>query len=53
MTATQIQQALLQAPTHERLSLAAKLIALYLSEQDSQDDAEEQRDRMNRRLNRL
>jgi hypothetical protein len=48
MTAMQIQEALQQAPSHERVSLAAKLIALYQSEQE----ADEQRDRMNRRLNR-
>ncbi len=48
MTAMQIQEALLQAPAHERLSLAAKLIGAYHAEQD----AEEQRTRMNRRLGR-
>jgi hypothetical protein len=44
MTATQIQEALLQAPASERLPLAAKLIALYHAELD----AEESRQRLAR-----
>ena len=34
MTAPQIEEALLQAPAHERISLAARLIALALVDDD-------------------
>ncbi len=40
MTATQIQEALLQAPLDERVRLAARLIAQFLADEDAELNAE-------------